>query len=551
MSIQPSNPAGPHPAGTSQRAAIGAWTAALVLLCAGTLWLQFRHIDSTLPYPRHVDEEAVSAPAFVAVAGGSFHPSNFNYPSLPAYLAAGGMAVGFLRAAGRMEIKEVQAIGNVGYPYYQTPGVVQGARQLFALLSVIALAATGVSAWLALRRPVLILLAPLILLSSSLYFNSGWTYLNVDIVGACWVMVTIAACLLGTRHPSIGRLAVIPGAFAGLAAASKYSLAVVVLPVLLAAGFQFAGARRLQAWSAALAAMVAAFLVAVPYSLLDLPAFLNGVAFDLYHYAAGHAGFEGPPGLSQLLYYVRYLAFDFGAVGVMLSLLGVGVCAAADWRRAAVLATFPVVLLWLLTAQTVHFTRNALSLYPLVAIFAACGLVALHGWVVRLISRLRWLPRVLAARGSVIVGLVLVIAAVPWVHLVDHFRDRTDSRNRARAWIETRLPRDWTIVIPTDLGFDARPLEADERRVMVVDLAAVGDADALQSLLGEVPAPALIMVPRWGADTRFAGQERANVLNDLARQWRVIESFGTNAVLVNYANPVPFGDPAFAVAVLK
>jgi len=41
------------------------------------------------------------------------------------------------------------------------------------------------------------------------------------------------------------------------------------------------------------------------------------------------------------------------------------------------------------------------------------------------------------------------------------------------------------------------------------------------------------------------------VLNDLARQWRVIESFGTNAVLVNYANPVPFGDPAFAVAVLK
>ena len=184
------------------------------------------------------------------MAGGSFHPSNFNYPSLPAYLAAGGMAVGFLRAAGRMEIKEVQAIGNVGYPHYQTLGVVQGAGQLFALLSVIALAATGVSAWLALRRPVLVLLAPLILLSSSLYFNSGWTYLNVDIVGACWVMVTIAACLLGTRHPSIGRLAVIPGAFAGLAAASKYSLAVVVLPVLLAAGFQFAGARRLQAWGA-------------------------------------------------------------------------------------------------------------------------------------------------------------------------------------------------------------------------------------------------------------------------------------------------------------
>lgn len=531
--------------------AVRAWATALVLLSAGVLWIQFRHIDSTLPYPRHVDEEAVSAPAFVGLVTGSFHPSNFNYPSLPTYLAAGGMAVGFLRAAGRQEIQTVESIGNVGYPYYATPAVMQGARQLYALLAIVALAVTGMSAWLALRRPVLVVLAPVVLLTSLLYFDRSWSYLNVDIVGACFVSLTIAACLLGTRHPSMLQLAVIPGALAGLATASKYSLAVAILPVLLAIGFEFTGIRRLHAWLAALAAMVAAFVVAVPYSLLDLPAFLNGVGFDMYHYAAGHAGFDGPPGLSQLRFYAGHLASEFGTIGVMLAIVGLCVCAAADWRRAAVLAAFPVALLWLLTSQRVHFTRNALSLHAFVAVFAAFGLAALHGWATGLAARTGWGRWMATARGRAVVGVVLVFVALPWWHVVDHFRDRTDSRNQARAWIEARLPDDWTIVIPSQLGFDPRPLEAEGRHVVVVDFPAEGDAASIDALRNEVPSPALILAPRWGADPRFEGAERAAVLNAAASRWKVIESFGINPVLVNYANPVAFANPAFAAAVFK
>src|SRR5262245_55432234 len=231
--------------------AVRRWSMALVLLCLASLWLQFRHIDRTLPYPWDTDEGFVSGPASRTVTTGTFHPYTFNYPSLPKYLAAGGMAVGFVRAASHHEIRDVHEIGNVGYPYYDTPRVMQGARELFALLAVIALAATGVAAWHAFHEPSAILIAPLMLALSPLYFYQSWTYLNVDIVGLCFSTLTIAATLQGTRRPSMVGSAVIPAVFAGLATASKYTLALVIVPVLAAIGLYLGRGRRM--WGSLLA----------------------------------------------------------------------------------------------------------------------------------------------------------------------------------------------------------------------------------------------------------------------------------------------------------
>ena len=133
--------------------AVGTWTVALALLCSGLLLLEFHHIKSTLPYPIDIDEGFVSGPANRTLVEGNLHPYTFVYPSLPKYVAAVGMAAGFLRSASNLDLRQVQRIGNVGYPYYDVPGVMQGARQLFVLLSVLAMAATGAAGWLAFRRP--------------------------------------------------------------------------------------------------------------------------------------------------------------------------------------------------------------------------------------------------------------------------------------------------------------------------------------------------------------------------------------------------------------
>ena len=75
--------------------------------------------------------------------------------------------------------------------------------------------------------------------------------------------------------------------------------------------------------------------------------------------------------------------------------------------------------------------------------------------------------------------------------------------------------------------------------------------DALNGALSSAPSPSVLMVPRWGADARYSGQQLADTLNDLSRRWQVLEQFGTNPVLVNYSSPTPWGDPAFAIATLR
>lgn len=533
---------------TSPPPRLRAWAAALLLLCLATLWLQFRHIDATLPYPRHVDEAFVSGPAHRTVTTGNLHPYTFNYPSVPKYLTALGMAVGFIRSAGKLEISEVRQIGNVGYPYYETRRPMSTARRLFALLSVITLAMTGIGAWLAFRKPALLLLAPLVLLVSPLYFFHSWTYLNVDLAGTCFVMLALTTTLYATRQPSIYRAAVLPGVFVGLAIGSKYTLALVVAPVLLAIALYVPQGLRVRAMLAALAATVLSFLVADPYSLLDIPGFLNGVAWEAFHYASGHRGFTEEPGLRQFLYYMRHFASEFGPAGLALAVLGVVAHARADWRRAAVLALLPVGLLWLLVSQRVHFPRNVLSIHPILAMFAAYGLLTVHDWVLTFGEKRAPRMQKRAVRAGTAVVLLLLI---PVWHIAGHFRVVPDSRNVATAWIQERIPAGWTIVVPKQLGLDRRPLEAAGRRVVEVDLQSGRDDAAVNTMMAEVPAPAVLLVPRWGADDRFPNGEQATTLNDIGRRWRVMRQFGSTDVLVNYSYSTPWGDPAFAVAVLK
>jgi len=344
---------------------------------------------------------------------------------------------------------------------------------------------------------------------------------------------------------------VVPGVLAGMAAGSKYTLAMAVLPVLAALVLYLPRPRILLACAAALAAMLVAFLVAVPYSIIDIPGFLNGVGYEVFHYASGHAGFAGEPGLGQLLYYLRHFLSEFGYGAAVLALIGVAVLARLDWRRAAVVTAFPVGLLWVLASQRVHFTRNALAIHPFVAMFASIGFVALHEWIVKVADRRGWALKRVRVPVSVLAGVALLIVAVPFWHVAELLRDRTDSRNLARAWIAEHLPYNQAIVVPTELGFDRRGLEVLGRRVKIVELRSARDPDSLSAHLSDVPSPAVIMVPRWGADARSPGQAAANALNGLARRWRVIKRFGSKDVLVNYLYPAAWGDPAFSIAVLR
>jgi hypothetical protein len=343
--------------------------------------------------------------------------------------------------------------------------------------------------------------------------------------------------------------ALIPGVFAGLATASKYTLALVIVPVLLAIALYLGRGRRVWASLLALAAMVLAFVATTPYSLLDLPNFLSGVAFETFHYARGHVGWDADPGFPQVLFYARHFISDYGVAAVAVSVAGAAAFLVADWRRALVLLSFPAALGWLLVSQRVHFERNVLSLHPVVTMCAAFGAVAIHGGIAAWARQRAW--NVVALRrlhtGS---ALALIVATIPWWHLPGQLRDRTDSRTLAVQWMIDRVPKDFAVVVPTQLRFDARPLKKRGMRVVEVDLQSARDSEAFHHAIGEAAGAAVVLVPHWGADERFEGRKLAEQLNGLSTGLTSMKSFGSNPVLVNYAEPAPWGDPQFVIVAL-
>jgi hypothetical protein len=360
------------------------------------------------------------------------------------------------------------------------------------------------------------------------------------------VSLTLAACLKGTRRPSLQRSAIVPGVLAGLAAGSKYTAGLALLPVLLAIALYLPRSRRLWGGLVAIASTVAAFLAVVPYSVIDFPTFLNGVAFELSHYARGHPGSEAPPGLPQLAFYARLCVSEFGFAGAALAVLGACVFVRADWRRGLVLLSFPAALLWVLASHRAQFARNVLGLYPVVAICVAQGILSARDAAAALAAGRGWSPR-RASRLAMLVGGVVVAIAVPFWRLPVQMSDHTDSRTRALAWIEAHVPPTWTVAVPPQLRVDTRALKARGVRVEVVDLRSARDDGAFQRVIGAIQEPAIIMIPTWAAVPQLPGEEAPEALNAVARRLRVLQTFGENAVFVN-APPVPWGDPAFAVA---
>ena len=376
-------------------------------------------------------------------------------------------------------------------------------------------------------------------------------YLNVDNVGTCFVMASIATLLYGTRHKSSLFLAIVPGLFAGLAAGSKYTHGLVLGPILIAILF-YAGSRRRLALGACLAA-AAAFFAVVPYSVLDLPSLIKALAWQANTYGTGwHGGAEAAPGLEQLVKYTQYFATQFGIGGLLLAGVGLITCASQDWRRTLVFASFPAAFVLLFVVQRVHFTRNMLPVLPFLAIFAVAGLHALHGWIARSAKE----------RGPASAQLQRVVMAAAWPVLIVAFltvpienvskrqlRISSDSRHDGVAWISKNVPTSATIVVPSRLGLDTRPLEDREYSIQKLDFVSLDSSESLQQALDRIPGPLVVLSPVWGIDPRFEGKELAERLNAAAEPFEPAASFGKRPVLVNYRYPVIEPSPRFDIVI--
>lgn len=500
----------------------------LLLACvlAVSLGARYRNIRRSMPYCGHVDEKVWILIAFRMMRSGNFNPNHFKKPSLPVYLMLAGSSVGLLSEARQGEVRDAKDLGTNAYPFYQRPRAVETPKRLFAFLSVLALAMLGIVARALTGSRTALWLAPLLAGLSAEYFRLSWTYMNVDIVGASFAWATLCQLVLwyqreraspGTPGTPGGAVdPIIAGLLAGATIGCKYNLTLILLPCMLTLAL-LGGQRVLARTALLLAVCVATFVLTTPYAILDFAHFLKDVAFEVRHYATGH-GKLIDKGWPMFATYGAALIEDWGVLLLLLSAVGHVRLCLRDARLFALVASFPLGLLGLMSLQRAFFFRNVVALHLFVALGVCAALLALPpAWSLIRARFPRLAERSRAAWMFAAVVGVVVLVGLPWTALQRAYASEVESRRAVARWLVREVPTSSTVLVDERLNMDTSLVAA------VHDVQPFQTKDAKSAKLGRQlrrrNAGALVVA--------VASQE--SFYTELARGATTLAEFGSEA----------------------
>jgi dolichyl-phosphate-mannose-protein mannosyltransferase len=161
------------------------------------------------------------------------------------------------------------------------------------------------------------------------------------------------------------------GIFTGLGIATKYSPALLLLPLALAHSWSTARARSGR-FATCVAAAFGAFVAGSPFSLVDLVRRREELGAELSAFAHGPFGQGGEP--AALAYLLHIVPADLGWPLMLLAAAGAIAAAAGRSRPGLVLLAWLLPFALILGAATSAFERYLLPVMPVLLAFAAIGL---------------------------------------------------------------------------------------------------------------------------------------------------------------------------------
>jgi 4-amino-4-deoxy-L-arabinose transferase-like glycosyltransferase len=471
----------------------------LVVAAVARLW----SLDAGVPHAVGIDEPQIVDRALRILHTGDWNTHIFDYPSLVIYLHAALSILRFLWGAVNGEWSSLDG--------FSIAAVYATGRTAAALIGV-------ATVWLVYRIGASLgsravgLLAAAQLAVSPMHIRES-RYILTD--GPMTALATLAMWLtLRAMRLSTVRAYAWAGAVCGLAAATKYTGGVSIAAVMVAWAVAERGVpgRGLKL-AAAISAAAAGFLLGAPYTLIDMPSFLDGFAAQFARFAVPTAG--GDP---SWLLYVKHLSLASARFIVPVSLAGMAVALwrPATRRPAIPLIAFVAAYFYVLASHSHVFGRYALPLVPMLVVFSAVSGIALVTALRRVPAFRRpvWQPVLLGA-----VAVFLIAAptnqAVHWIAL----QKRADTRELAAEWLKANAPAGTRIAVensgPTYLGSAGfrvagverlidRPIDwyrtrADYLVLSGADLSAYGDYLGAGPTVFQInPTP-----QRWGPPIRI------------------------------------------------
>ncbi len=385
----------------------------LAAIVASAAVLRFWSLGAGIPYAIGVDEREVMNRAIGMMRSGDFNPHFYDYPGFYIYLQMLVASVRFLAGTIRGEWFSLAEVAPEQFYLWGRAVTAAFGTATVALVYFIGLR------WgtrYALVAAGLMAVMPIHVRESH--------YVLTEVPLTFFVTLTFLLSLRAHERPHAAAF-LWAGVAAGVAAATKYPGALALLLPLLAVWMTHeTRPSRVAGALAAMAGAAVAFLVAAPYTLLDLPGFLNGFGTLMKSYAGAHP--PEAPALTYLkqlliaLWWPGFLAVIGGTVfGVVRAVNGPG---RIRWTLAVV---FPIVFFWLLSRQALPLGRYLLPLVPFLCILAAAAVVA----GVNLLRRFS-IPRV--ARTALIVAWTVGVILPPAIQSIRFNRTLSVQEGTAR-----------------------------------------------------------------------------------------------------------------------
>ncbi len=361
----------------------------IFLLTVGAFSLyQDLRIKNSLPYSEHVDEQHRLKDGLRVVKHGDFEPSYYKKSAFISYLTAAGISMGYLLEARKGYIRSTNVLNySPMNRKYSHPSIMMGAKRLFLAFSIIGLVlACFIGRELTGQRSSLLITLVIILGASSFVSYIGH-YINENVQGLFFVMLSYAYIFLRKDDHSVFKVAVVPGILVGLCLASKFTLWPIVVTFLL---YYILYKKDVYLnFSVMLLAVVCTFFVVNPYSLINYNQFLADTASEISHYSTGHRRFTIEPGLTHFGAILGYVVRNLGLGSSLLALLGIYSFFKQDWRKALIFMSFPSLLIYFMSGQSVLFPRNYIILLVLVPILSTIGVFFLADHIRHFITRSR------------------------------------------------------------------------------------------------------------------------------------------------------------------
>ena len=405
-------------------------TLAVVVIVAAVL--RFWSLGAGIPFAIGDDEPQVMNRSLAMVKNGDFNPRFYDYPGLYLYVQSAVVVVRFLAGATAGEWRSLDQAHSADFYLWG-----RAVTASFGTLTVLLVYFIGMR-W---GTRHALLAAGMLAVMPMHVRESHFVLTDVPVT----FFATLAFLLSLRAHEQPRATAFLwAGAAAGLAAATKYPGALaLVLPLISVFMTPAARPSRLAGAAAAIAGAAAAFLLAAPYTLLDLPGFLNGYAQLMGSYTSRQLP-EAPAitylkHLRNALWWPGFLAVLAGVVFALVRVIkGPG---RVRWVLAVV---FPLVFYWFISQQRLVFGRYLLPLVPFVCVLAATAIVS----GVSLLRRFA-IPRL--PRTALITALTVAVLLPPaWVCVSLNRALESRTAADAYAWIRANVPKDSRITIETN-----------------------------------------------------------------------------------------------------